>query len=80
MNLKKFFKDILKQYKNDNDIVKEEDIRKITNKLYGSPFEKGNPWLSNDFQIYLHYFRYYKQIPMTIKHLKQFIKGIKIWQ
>lgn len=74
---KKFLKYIVKQYKNDNDIVKEEDIRKITNKLYGTLFEKGNPWLNNDFQLYLHYFKYHKQTPLTINDLKIFIKGIK---
>ena len=79
MNLKTFFKKILKQYENDTDIVKEEDIRQITSKLYGSIFEKGYPQLNNSFQCYLHYFRYFKQQPMTIKDLKEFVKGIKKW-
>ena len=80
MNLKTFFKNILKQYKNDTDIVKEEDIRKIKSKLFGSMFEKCYPELNNSFYFYLHYFRYFKQQPMTIKDLKEFIKGIKQWQ
>lgn len=80
MNLKTFFKTILKQYKNDTDIVKNEDIRKIINKLYGRMLEKGYPQLNNSFQSYLNYFRFYKRIPMTIKDLKEFIKGIKQWQ
>ena len=80
MNLKAFFKNILKQYENDTDIVKEEDIRRITSKLYGRMFEKGYPQLNNSFQWYLHYFRYYKQKTITIKDLKEFMKGIKKWQ
>jgi hypothetical protein len=76
MYWKDFFEDIVKQYKNDSDIVKEEDIQKITSKLYGRMFEKGNPWLNNSFQHLLHYFRIYKQQPMTIKDLKEFMKGI----
>ena len=38
MTYKNIFKNILKEYKNDTDIVKEEDIQKITSKLYGTMF------------------------------------------
>lgn len=77
MYWKDFFEDIVKQYANEYDNVKEEDIQKITSKLYGKMFTKGNPWLNNSFQGYLHYFRYHKQQPMTIKDLKEFMKTIK---
>ena len=76
MYWKDFFEDIVKQYQSDSDIVKEEDIRKITSKLYGRMFEKGHPQLNNSFQSYLHYFRFKKQQPMTIQDLKEFMKGI----
>lgn len=80
MDYKQFMEDILKQYNNEYDIVKEEDIRKITNKLYASITRKGNCWLNNAFQSFLFYFKYYEPQPITVNDIRTFIEGIKEWQ
>lgn len=75
MEYKQFIEDILKQYENTFDIVKEEDLQKITSKFYGTIIEKGNSWLNNAFQSFLWYFRYIKQEPITVNDIKSFLEG-----
>lgn len=68
--LEKRLSNILKQYKDDSDLVAPWDIRKFIIELY----RWNEPWLSNAFQVYLDYVKY-KKIEITSSDLKDFIKG-----
>ena len=73
---KKYLKDnltnILKDYKDENDIVDISHIRKFTIELYCC---NRQPWLSNAWKAYL-YYASCKKIEITVRDLQDFIKKV----
>ena len=72
LELKDNLTKILKEYKDENDIVEKSDIRKFILELYSS----NNLWLNNAFQTYL-YYASCKKIDITVRDLKDFIEKVR---
>ena len=70
--LKDNLTNILKEYKDENDIVDISDIRKFILELYRS----NNLWLNEAFQTYL-YYASCKKIDITVRDLKDFIEKVR---